>query len=291
MVAASAVPLTGIQPIAGINGFVYEDPFATAEQRNGGVADVRHASVGEDDSSYPWQVFPGEEHGPYGTENDLIGFDICSYTAPADHVYDDPTMDQTPITRAAPWPKGLPTTTDPDDVSARRQESADIHSSNLGGSREALFEPTLCPVQDEWDQVLETDPGITFPEMQSLPSQLLSGGSGGWGSTDRVQSLARQNQYGFDSAHMHRRYATGTIPGNFLWMEPGGRPLVKSVAGTAKVPVGPDSPFYGQDPGVPFNSQGAALADLPVGYTGPPDPALATGYAQADTFNDEIPLW
>jgi len=279
------------QPLAlsGITGFVNDADQATPAQRQGDVADPRHANIGEVASPYPWEVFAGESHGPYGLENGLLGMDICSYSDSGGQVYQDPTMDQTPITHAAPWPKGIDQSMSPDSVSAKRQESADIHASNLGGSREALYEPTLNPVQDDWVELLETDPGITFPAMVPIPGQIMTGGSGGWGSRDRVQSMAGQNQYGYDSAHMHRRYAAGSIPGNFLWMQAGGRPLIKSIPGTAKVPVGPTSPFYGQIPGDAFDSQGAALAVLPSQYVAPPDPALASSFPGGEA--PSVDLW
>lgn len=280
----------GISPIQGISGFVISDgQQATPEQRLGGTADPRHSDLGEIDTPYPWEAFPGEPHGPYGAENGLLGMDICSYSSPAGQVRDDPTMDQTPITHAAPWPKGVPQSTFPDETTPWRDQENDIHASNLGGSREALYLPTANPVQDDWQEIWDVDPGETFPAMQELPSQLLAGGSGGWGSRDRVQSYAGQNGFGFDSWHRHRRYAAGSIPGNYMWLQPGGRPLVKTVPGTAKVPVGTDSPFYGQDPGVPYDPQGAALMTLPAAYQAPPDPALAV--SNNYTEPPPVPLW
>lgn len=271
------------QGITGIVGWVNADPEATAEERSGGPADPRHGNIGQQATPYPWETFPGEPHGPYGLENQFLGSDVTDFIDPAGMLWQDPTADETPITHAAPWPKGVPQSVQPDEVAARRQESADIHASNLGGSRELLYLPTLNPQQDVWQELVETDPGITFPAMQSLPDQLLSGGSGGWGSRDRVQSNARQNQHGYDSAHMHRRYAVGSIPGNYPWMAPGARPLVKSIPGTAGFPVGIDSPFQGQNMGQSYDSQGAALTVLPAAYEAPPDPALAASYPTGDS--------
>jgi hypothetical protein len=225
-----------------------------------------------------------------------LGVDVFpSYTTEAGQLGEDPTADLTPLTRAAPWPKGLPTTTDPEDVSAWREQSAEIHATNMGGSREALYLPTLNPSQDEWVELSETDPGLMFPALEPVPNQQKTGGASGWGSRDVVQSNARQNGYGFNAAHMHRRYVevgvgSGTFPGNYMWMEPGSRPLIRSYAGTANVPVGQDSPFAGQDPGAAWDSQGAVLQNLPSAYQPPGVPALADEPA---TYSDiaGVDLW
>lgn len=284
--------MTTPQGLQGLKGFVIADPEATATERQGGTADPRHGNVGEVATPYPWENFPGETHGPYGLDNELLGAEFELSGMPAGAVYQDPTADETPVTHAAPWPKGVPQSVRPDEVSERRQESANIHSSNLGGSREMLYIPTLNAQQDSWEQLLETDPGITFPAMVDIPDQVKTG-SAGWGSRDRVQSNARQNEYGFDSAHMMRRYATGPIPGNYMWLNAVGRPLVKTIAGPAIVPVGEDSPFYGQIPGQSYDAQGSALLVLPATYEAPPDPSLAATYpgVNAAGFDPETDLW
>jgi len=190
--------MTGpVGSLTGLQRFDVGDKTATPEQRNGGVADPRHAEIGERTKPYPWEEFPGEGHGPYGLENDLLGMDIASYEMPAGYLAQDPTADLTPLTRAAPWPKGVDQSMDPDTVSSRRADMARIHSANMGGSREMLYEPTLNPQQDEWCEIWEVDPGITFPQMVEIPDQL-KGSSMGWGCRDRIQSFAKQNQYGFD---------------------------------------------------------------------------------------------
>lgn len=269
----------GITPLSGIRGFVNPNPEATPEQRSGDVADPRHGTVGEQATPLPYQrSFPGEPHGPYGLDNQLLGVEDYAYFTPAGQLFQDPTADETPLTHAAPWPKGVPTTTDPGDVAIRRQESADIHASDMGGWRESAYLPTQNPVQADWEELWAVDPGVLFPQLEEIPRQAKGVGSQGWGSTDRVQSFARQNGYGFDSAHMHRRVVNpggNSLPGNYMWMQPGARPLVKSVPGTAGIPAGPDSPFYGQDPGASYDAQGAVLLTLPADYQGVPQPALA----------------
>lgn len=276
--------LGGVQPLTGLKGWINPTPEATPEERLGGTADPRHAKPIANPAPYPYEVFPGEPHGPYGIENQLLGMDIVSYETPAGYIAQDPTGDEQPLTNAAPWPKGVPQSVYPDAVAEQRRVSADIHASNMGQSRRSLYSPSMLSQNDEWTDYYEVEPGTS--EQVPIPKQIQTG-VGGFGSTDRIQSTARQNQYGFDSAHSHRRYATGKIPGNRMWMEPGGRPMVKTIPGTANVPVGQDSPFAGQDPTSSFGIQGSVLQTLPTQYEAPPDPALANSYA-GDSADAEV---
>lgn len=278
-------PLAGIQPLTTVT----PDIEATAEQRLGGPANPVHGIPGEQAQPYPWEVFPGQTHGPYGLDNQLLSaYGLGVLAESAGTLDQDPTADFQPISHAAPWPKGVPQSVLPDDVHPRRQESADIHASNMGGSRQSLYSPTLLGVNDDWTSFTETVPGESM--QVPIPSQVMTGGVGGFGSTDRTQSMQEQNQYGYDSTHMHKRWARGPIPGNTLWMVPGGRPIVRSPRGTAQVPVGQDSPFTGQVPSEAFTTSGAALAVLPAEYTGPPSPTLAPAFAGVGAVPN-IPLW
>lgn len=283
--------MTQPQGLQGLRGFVIADPFATAAERQGGMADPGHANVGEQAEPYPYEEYPGEPHGPYGAESQLLGMDVFSVTLSAGKIGDDPTMDEQPLTRAAPWPKGVPQSIHPDKQYLEyREQLADIHASNMGGSREMQYLPTADAVQDQWVEQMATDPGLLFPQMEPLPAQMMTGGSGGFGSRDRIHSFAEQNEYGFDSAHMHRRFAVGSIPGNSLWMRPGSRPLIKTVAGTARIPYG-EGPFMGQDGSTGYDPQGSALAVLPKAYEPPPDPALADSYPSFTDTAPAVPLW
>jgi hypothetical protein len=266
----------GVKGLTSVTGFVDNAAFATPEERLGNTADPRHGVAGEQAAPYPWEQYPGESIGPLGLDNQLLATDPSQEVLRAGEVYQDPTGDQQEYTRAAPWPKGFPTSPFPDDQQGWRAQENAIHSENFGASREMLYEPTLDPQNDTWTDFYEVNPGASL--QVPVPDQLKSSGGGGYGTTDRVSSFARQNQYGFDSAHMHRRWATGSIPGNYMWLQPGGRPLVKSIAGSAQVPVGVNSPFYGQDPGTTYDSQGSALAVLPSEYVPPVDPALASSF-------------
>lgn len=261
----------------GPRAFTIQDDFATAEQRSGDPADPRHGKTGEIAQPYPW-LKSGQEsipYGPYGLDDGIMGVDIASYETPHGYLSQDPTADLQPVTRAAPWPKGTPQGVDPDSVEFRQAQSREIHGMGMGAAREMLYLPTADPVQDDWQEIWDVDPGQS---LQVKTPQQVHTASGGWGTRDRVQSDARQNRYGFDSAHKHRRFARGSIPGNFMWLRPGSRPLVKSVPGTARIPTGPQSPFYGQDAEIAYDPRGAVLMDLPVQYTAPPEADYAQGY-------------
>lgn len=275
--------LQGLQPL---EGYVNPDPEATPEERLGEPADPRHGEL--TGGPYPWEAFPGEPHGPYGLDNQLIGgADIVLLADPAGQLAQDPTADLQPVTHAAPWPKGIPQGVGPDETADWNAQLAGIHAENFGADRAVLYDPGSDPVQDNWRDFYDVDPGQSVQD-PSVPGQVKAS-AGGWGNTDRVQSFAKQNEYGFDSAHLHRRYAAGSIPGNYMWMRPGSRPMVVDIPGTAVTPVGPDSPFYGQDPSIPFNTQGAALTVLPAEYQAPPDPALAATFPAEGTPG--VDLW
>jgi hypothetical protein len=255
-------------------GSVQTSPELTAEQQQGGPADPRHgADLWADPVRYPWEVLAGvHQHGPYGTQAQMIG--SIDQGSPAGTGAQDPTFDATPRTHAAPWPKGVYQSVQPDDVARRRMESASIHASTTGASRR--MHTTTAAQQDTWTDFLTVDAGSSLQD-PGVPGQLKAA-AGGFGTTDRVGSFARQNGYGFDSAHFHRRYATGSVPGNYMWMRPAGRPLVKSQPGPARPAVGEDSPFTGQDLGVSFGVQGAVLQGSAVEYTAPPEPYVAAAY-------------
>lgn len=267
--------------------FVLEDAFATPEERHGGLADPSHGIPGEIAQPYPWEEFPGQPHGPYGIDNQLLGVDVCLLSEDAGQLVQDPTADLQPITRAAPWPKGTPQGVTPDDLQDRHAQTAEIHATGMGAAREALYLPTADPVQDRWVEYADVDAGNSIQER--IPGQV-AGASGGWGTRDRVQSLAGQNQYGYDAAHLHRRVATGSIPGNTDWMRPGGRVVQKSIAGGATIPTGPDSPFSAQDGTVGYDSRGAVLTQLPAQYVASPEPARAPTYPAVQA-ESQVDFW
>lgn len=276
--------LTGLTGIAGYQVQIDADSQATPEERSGSPANPKHGQWGEQAKPYPSQsnlVMGGELHGPYGPENQMLG-DEWWFIQPAGDVTQDPTMDLTPARRAGPWPKGVSSGPvpgeGPDDIANQLRQSAVIHGINLHAGVKALTQ--LEPMQDQWVELDELNPGHT--DLQPISRQAMSSGFM-WGTRDRTQSFARQNEFGFDSAHMHRRYAVGSIPGNTMWMRPGGRPLAKSLPGPARPAIGVDSPFYGDDLGQAFGVGGAILQNVPTEYVPPAQPNLAPAVAYDDS--------
>jgi hypothetical protein len=158
----------------------------------------------------------------------------------------------------------------------------------MGTNAEAHSQETRAfALNDQWDTVEQVNPGHT--DLASLPRQSQSSGYV-WGTRDRTQSMARQNEFGFDSAHQHRRFAVGSIPGNFMWMKPGGRPMVKGLPGPARPPIGVDSPFAGQNVGQSFSIDGSILQNVPTEYQAPPQPRLAAN-PSVDANNSIVEWW
>ena len=283
--------LSGLSGITGYQVFIDENSQATAEERLGGTADPKHSERGETARPYSWesQMTPGGSHGPYGPENQLLG-DEDWYWQPGGNEYDDPDMDHTPMTRAAPFPKGILSGPipgeNPDAVAAQRIKSMAIHSVNTGASKR-FQHSSLEPDYGQWQDLWAVDPGGT--DVQELGRQNKSAGFM-FGTTDRVQSFARQNGYGFDSKHMHRRWAVAPIEGNNYWMRPGGRIMRKSIAGPARPAIGRDSPFAGDDLGQTFAIGGAMLLDAPTEYVAPPQPNLAAPPQNA-TYDSVVEWW
>lgn len=276
--------LTGLTGLAQQQGQFNADPGATAEQRLGNTVDPRHTDLTKT-SPYPWEstMTPGGSHGPYGPENQMLG-DADWVWQPAGDMTEDPTFDRTPAQRAGPFPKGVASgpvpSQGPDDIANQLEQSMVIHGIKTGGGLKALYPiQGLGVQQDDWREIWQVEPGHS--DLSTLPEQAKSSGFL-WGTTDRTQSFARQNEHGFDSSHMHRRYATGSIPGNSYWMQPGGRPLMKTMAGPARPAIGPDSPFYGDDLGQAFGINGAYLQNVPTEYIPPPQPTLAASQAQTN---------
>lgn len=288
-------PLSGLTGLARQQGNIDETPQATPEQRSGNAVDPRHGDWGEQAAPYPWEssLSMGGSHGPYGPENQLLG-DPDWVLMPAGDETQDPTFDLTPSNRGGPWPKGILSGpipgANPSDIADQLDQSRTIHGIRTQAGLKGLYPIQALGVQqDEWVELLETNPGHS--DLSTLPRQSMSS-SYVFGTTDRTQSFARQNEHGFDSAHMHRRYAAGAIPGNTYWMKPGGRPLAKSLPGPARPAVGVDSPFHGDNLGQAFNVDGAILQNVPAEYSPPPNPTLASASVQpAVTGDDSVVEW
>jgi hypothetical protein len=270
----AAQSLTGLSGLAGYQVIVDENNQATPEERMGGVVDPAHADYLAQ-PNIPRGSRMGEPHGPYGPDNQLLS-DETWFLEAGGTADQDPLFDHTPNTHAGPWPKGVasgPNLGDvgPDAMAQRRAQSHALHS--MGTNADAQSNHTRgFALNDDWDTVDQINPGNS--DLASLPNQSKSSGFG-WGTRDRTQSFARQNEFGFDSSHQHRRFATGSIPGNYMWMQPGGRPMAKSLPGPARPPIGVDSPFAGQDLGQSFSIDGSILQNVPTEYVAPPQPRLA----------------
>jgi hypothetical protein len=160
------------------------------------------------------------------------------------------------------------------------------HGSDLGTSRNMQTDQQGYAVQDHWQEIWNVTPGH---EDTPLAPGSISNQSGGWGANDHAENTYRkQNGWGLGSAHLHRRFATGSIPGNYMWMRPGGRMMYKTLAGPARPAIGGNSPFQGDDLGNAFAyDTGAILQSQPTQYVPPPEPYLAPPVAATDTASDE----
>jgi hypothetical protein len=265
--------MPGPQSISGLEGFIIQDPEATPESIHGGPADPFHAQYGEVAEPYPWQM--QAYGGPYNIVDPVDGM-IGMYTEvmPAGDITQDPTGDRTPYTHASPWPKDPigDGSVSPENTARQLYQNRSIHASNLGSSGKHLFTNTV-PVNDEWQEVWAVSPGTMSLQTPGMPQQAAIA-VGGFGSRDRGSTEAAQNSYGYDSAHMHRRFATGSIPGNYMYLKPGGRPMVKSISriGLRNFPIGANTPFYGDDTTMAFDTYGSILVDTPPEYIAPPQP-------------------
>lgn len=285
----AAKSLTGLSGLAGYQVLVDTNSQATPEDRMGGVADPAHANfLAQRD--IPRGSRMGTPVGPVGPENQLLSDDMWFFEA-GGTPNQDPDFDYTPNTHAGPWPKGIasgPNLGDvgPDAVSERRRVSHMLHGDSMNGDKRAIHSRDEA-LNDTWTTVDQINPGSSDLE-PGLPKQQRSSGFG-WGWRDRSLSMAAQNSFGFDSSHQHRRIATGSIPGNYMWMKPGGRPMAKGLAGPARPAIGPGSPFQGQDLGQAFSIDGAILQNVPTEYVAPPQPTLAA--APPANANDSVVEW
>lgn len=285
--------LTGLTGIAGLQFKINKESQASPEERSGNVANPKHGEKGEKATPYIWEstMTPGGSHGPYGPENQLLG-DTAWFDEAAGFGWQDPDFDATPSTRAAPTVHGMLSgpipSGGPDDTARHLKQSMAAHAVNTGASLRYQHSSMGWALNDYWESFENVHVGHT--EVRDVPNQMKSSGFG-FGTTDRVQSFARQNSYGFDSAHTDRRWASGSIPGNTYWMKPGGRPLVKSLAGPARPPIGVSSPFAGQDLGTSFGIGGAVLMNTPTEYVAPPQPNLAVPIQYTQPLGDAAVEW
>ena len=278
-------PITGLSALAGYQS-VDEWNQATPTDRMGGPANPLHATGAPNPYGRGSRI--GTPIGPAGPESNIVGeFESWALT-PAGNEYDDPQFDHTPSRRAGPAPRGVMSgpidAVSPTSIAYQLQQSYMLHGINTNAA--AHTQRNIDAENDAWYTMEQVNSGHT--DLQPSSRQSMSSGFM-WGTRDRVQSFAQQNEFGFDSAHVHRRYAQSPIPGNFMWMKPGGRPMVKGLPGPARPAIGPDSPFTGDDLGASFSINGAMLQNVPTEYTPPPQPTLAAS-VNSEQF-DSVVEW
>lgn len=267
----------GLQPLSSATAAdvtVQEQPDPALIQ--GGSADPYHAQ-GTVQNVYPWYSFPapfGSDAvlGPFGANAGLISAD--PENMPAGTPGQDPRGDLTPDTHAAP---GITTgvrdgaTRDLDWASKRAMDSADIHASNTGASREIQYED---PTPMQKSDVYTYDTAGESALAPGVPNQLKGFAAGG-PSTDRVQGFATQNKYGFDGAHVYQRFLRPGVPGLYMWMRPGARPIIIEPHGNTNTFDGPGSNFTGSGLQKKTRTvQGGILMNTPQEYTQPPEPVI-----------------
>lgn len=269
-----AIP-TGVN---GITGFVVANPQAPPFEVHGGPANPYHGHPGEHEFPYPWITIPmgpyPELHGPQpGMVEDYPG------NFASGMIGQDPTADQTPAFHAAPFPNEGPGSRAAEQMDmrgraegSRRQllQSLWVHAQNTGASLRRLFDLTYGSKQDTWVGFFNPVQGEDIVPI--IPGSV-SSNAGGFGANDHTSNAYHKaNTYGLNTSHRHRRYATGHIPGNFMWMNPSARPLVRSFTGQYKFQT--SGAFAGDDPGFAFSEYGAILHSTPSQYTPPPVPNL-----------------
>jgi hypothetical protein len=292
--------MANVPGVNGITGFVISSPEAPPFEVHGGPANPMHKQWGETASPYPWEVVPmGPYPGLMNPIDGMVGSVPGSGSLEAGLMAQDPTSDQTPAYHAAPFPNEGPASPSPDQLDkhgraegSTRQllQSLRIHASNTGAGLRRLFAPTQLVKQDEWTGFFNPETGEDL--VPPIPGSI-SSNAGGFGTNDHVSNAwHKANAYGINTSHRHRRFATGPIPGNQMWMKPGGRPMVRSYTGQHNFPV--SGAFAGDIPGATFGYQGAILVDTPPEYVAPPQVSVGPATIGIDSTGQsiaEIPLY
>lgn len=293
-----ATALTGLSGLSGINAIAESDPFATAEKRMGGPVNPLHGTQwGEQAKPYSWesQQTPSGSHGPYGLENQLLGDDMW-FIEPAGSPEQNPqfSYNMPDLTRSHGSVKNRINNTALSQADSIREQLAQMDNHGLSdGTSQKMLTNRLGDVQnDQWQEIWELNEGSSdLPQVGKQFSHVAYG----FGVNDAASNTSRKtNQYGYGSKHQHRRFAIGSLPGNYMWMRPHGRPLFKTIAGPARPPVGGNSPFAGQDVGTAFSyDNGAMLLNTPEEYVPPPAPNIQTRTPTYDnpTGTDAIEWW
>jgi hypothetical protein len=261
-------------------------PEAPPATMHGGPVKPRHSAPGEQTRPYPWEEFAGP-HGPYGPAEDSLLSDLPeSETLAAGNLGQDWASDRTPYyTHAGPNITGMEMDRGPEGSARVRIQSAEAHAVDTNADKKAI--QSSDPLQDHWTGFYTSIPGDDILPM--VPGAV-SGQAGGFGSNDHRNNVyAKVNPYGLANSHRMRRYAYGSIPGNYMWMRPAGRPLAKTLPGPARPAVG-EGPFYGQDPGETFGIEGAILLDPATEYVSPAQPYTVPQVQTAESA-PPLELW
>jgi hypothetical protein len=271
--------MAGPQPITGMSRFVATiGPEAPPEKMHGGPVKKAHSSPGEQAQPYPWEEFAGP-HGPYGpAENELLSDLPESQTFAAGTVNQDPSGDLTPYrTHAGPNIRGMEMDRGPDGNARVLIQSAIAHGVKTGAARKGI--QSSNPLEDQWTGFYNSVPGDD--QLPAVPGQV-GNQAAGFGVNDHTSNAyAKRNTFGLHASHRYRRYATGSIPGNYMWMRPGGRMMSKTVAGPARPAIG-EGPFYGQDMTRDYGIQGVILMDPSTEYVAPPQPYVTPATQSMD---------
>lgn len=270
---------SNVPGVNGITGYIIANPQAPPEDISGGPANPYHGHAGEQASPYPWLNFPmGPYPGLIRPDDRMVG-ELTNESQPAGMLGQDPTADQTPTYHAAPFPNESPTLpmADQMDKHGRREgsirqlyQSLRIHANNTGASLRRLFDFTYGSKQDDWTAFYNPIQGED--NVPNIPGSV-SSNAGGYGANDHTSNAYHKaNQYGFNTSHRHRRFATGPIPGNYMWLAPGARPQVRSFTSQYKFQT--SGAFAGDDPGAAFNTYGAILTAIPPEYNAPALPVI-----------------
>lgn len=280
---------SGLTGLASLQTLVDTSPEATPEERLGGAADPRHSKRGEQSQPYAWQsqMVPGAAIAHPMPVPGIIDDYLFTESNLMPALVEDaaPYWDTAPYTHAAPWPADPigDGSVQPENTARQLRQNYELRSK---AGRNGFADPSVIngvPQQDIWQEIWEVNPNSD--DLEPVNGQMRSGAApGGRGGTDRTQSNARQNAYGFDSRHMHRRYAANSIPGNYMYLRPTARPMRKSLAGPARPPIGAGSQFEGQDLSSAFNTDGAILTQPAGQYQAPPTPYVGTA-----VYDDSAP--
>lgn len=174
----------------------------------------------------------------------------------------------------------------PDGNSRVLRQSYEAHSVDTGAARKARA--SSDPQQDHWEGFYNLVAGDD--EVPVTPGAIAYQANGFGVNDRRSNPMAKVNQYGFATSHRLRRFATGSVPGNYMWMLPAGRPMNKTLAGPARPATG-EGPFSGQDTTASFGYQGATLQDPATEYVSPPQPLVVPATQDSEDYAPAIALW